>query len=179
MSITGEPTARRQCSVSVRRSHRGLYHHGLFGGLHQRERTGRGCHIDLAMFDALLSMMDDGDGRTSRRPCASRVGNRQPLSDRSEHSHRRRPHRVCSAERETVRAVLRRIGARSSGDHASNRTPSEPQTRRSRTASTMVNARSTRDASPHCQRGLPPPPSMTSAAVDSEHTVSGIVPSGT
>jgi CoA:oxalate CoA-transferase len=60
---------------------------GLYGAwavssaLYGRERTGRGCHIDLAMFDALLSMLPTGVSRylaTGEVP--RRVGNRHPLS---------------------------------------------------------------------------------------------------
>ena len=60
---------------------------GLYGAwavssaLYGRERTGRGCHIDLAMFDALLSMLPTGVSRylaTGEVPL--RVGNRHPLS---------------------------------------------------------------------------------------------------
>lgn len=60
---------------------------GLYGAwavtaaLWQRERTGRGCHIDLAMFDALLSLLPTGACRylaTGHVPL--RAGNRHPLS---------------------------------------------------------------------------------------------------
>ncbi|QEN90370.1 CoA transferase [Labrys sp. KNU-23] len=60
---------------------------GLYGAwavtaaLWQRERTGRGCHIDLAMFDALLSLLPTGACRylaTGHVPM--RAGNRHPLS---------------------------------------------------------------------------------------------------
>jgi CoA:oxalate CoA-transferase len=53
----------------------------ILAALHQRERTGKGCHIDLAMFDALLSMMPTATCRyvtTGKVP--ERVGNRHPLS---------------------------------------------------------------------------------------------------
>ena len=53
----------------------------ILAALHQRERTGRGCLIDLAMFDALLSMMPTATCRyvaTGKVP--ERVGNRHPLS---------------------------------------------------------------------------------------------------
>jgi len=53
----------------------------ILASLHQRERTGEGCHIDLAMFDSLLSMMPTATCRyvaTGNVP--HRVGNRHPLS---------------------------------------------------------------------------------------------------
>lgn len=53
----------------------------ILAALHQRERTGRGCRIDLAMFDSLLSMMPTATCRyiaTGKVP--QRVGNRHPLS---------------------------------------------------------------------------------------------------
>lgn len=53
----------------------------ILAALHQRERTGRGCQIDLAMFDSLLSMMPTATCRylaTGKVP--ERVGNRHPLS---------------------------------------------------------------------------------------------------
>jgi len=53
----------------------------ILAALHQRERTGRGCHIDLAVFDALMSMMPTATCRyvtTGKVP--ERVGNRHPLS---------------------------------------------------------------------------------------------------
>jgi len=60
---------------------------GLYGSwavtsaLWQRERTGRGCHIDLAMFDALLSLLPTGACRHfASGEVPGRVGNRHPLS---------------------------------------------------------------------------------------------------
>ena len=60
---------------------------GLYGAwavtaaLWQRERTGRGCHIDLAMFDALLSLLPTGACRyLATGAVPMRVGNRHPLS---------------------------------------------------------------------------------------------------
>jgi CoA:oxalate CoA-transferase len=53
----------------------------ILAALHQRERTGEGCSIDLAMFDSLLSMMPTATCRyiaTGKVP--HRVGNRHALS---------------------------------------------------------------------------------------------------
>jgi CoA:oxalate CoA-transferase len=53
----------------------------ILAALHQRERTGEGCAIDLAMFDSLLSMMPTATCRyiaTGKVP--HRVGNRHALS---------------------------------------------------------------------------------------------------
>lgn len=53
----------------------------ILAALHQRERSGEGCQIDLAMFDSLLSMMPTSTCRyiaTGKVP--HRVGNRHPLS---------------------------------------------------------------------------------------------------
>jgi CoA:oxalate CoA-transferase len=60
---------------------------GLYGAwavttaLWQRERANRGCHIDLAMFDALLSMLPTAVCRyAATGEVPQRVGNRHPLS---------------------------------------------------------------------------------------------------
>jgi len=60
---------------------------GLYGAwavssaLVGRARTGRGCHVDLAMFDALLSMLPTGAARyLATGAVPGRVGNRHPLS---------------------------------------------------------------------------------------------------
>ena len=60
---------------------------GVFGAwslssaLYARERTGRGTHIDLAMFDALVSMLPTAVCRYRGTGVApQRVGNRHPLS---------------------------------------------------------------------------------------------------
>lgn len=83
MSITGEPDgAPTMVGEAFGDLTAGLYASwAILAGLHQRERTGRGCHIDLAMFDALLSMMPTATCRyvtTGQVP--QRVGNRHPLS---------------------------------------------------------------------------------------------------
>jgi CoA:oxalate CoA-transferase len=83
MSITGEPDG----PPTMLGEAFGDLTAGLFGSwailaaLHQRERTGAGCHVDLAMFDALLSMMPTATCRyvtTGKVP--ERVGNRHALS---------------------------------------------------------------------------------------------------
>jgi CoA:oxalate CoA-transferase len=60
---------------------------GLYGAwalssaLYAREKTGKGCHIDLAMFDALLSLLPTGVSRyVATGAVPKRVGNRHPLS---------------------------------------------------------------------------------------------------
>jgi CoA:oxalate CoA-transferase len=83
MSITGDPAG----PPTLVGESIGDLTAGLFGSwaivaaLFQRERSGAGCRIDLAMFDALLSMMPIATCRylaTGKVP--QRVGNRHPLS---------------------------------------------------------------------------------------------------
>jgi CoA:oxalate CoA-transferase len=83
MSITGDPSG----PPTLVGESIGDLTAGLFGSwailaaLFQRERSGAGCRIDLAMFDALLSMMPIATCRylaTGKVP--QRVGNRHPLS---------------------------------------------------------------------------------------------------
>ena len=83
MSITGDPAG----PPTLVGESIGDLAAGLFGSwailaaLYQRERTGTGCRIDLAMFDALLSMMPIATTRylaTGKVP--ERVGNRHALS---------------------------------------------------------------------------------------------------
>jgi CoA:oxalate CoA-transferase len=83
MSITGEPDG----PPTMLGEAFGDLTAGLFGSwailaaLHQRERTGAGCHIDLAMFDALLSMMPTATCRyVTSGKAPERVGNRHALS---------------------------------------------------------------------------------------------------
>lgn len=53
----------------------------ILAALHQRERSGRGSRIDLAMFDSLLSMMPTATCRyIATGAVPHRVGNRHPLS---------------------------------------------------------------------------------------------------
>lgn len=83
MSITGEPDG----PPTMMGEAFGDLTAGLFASwailaaLHQRERTGRGCRIDLAMFDALLSMMPTATCRyVASGKVPARVGNRHALS---------------------------------------------------------------------------------------------------
>jgi CoA:oxalate CoA-transferase len=83
MSITGEPDGPpTMLGEAFGDLTAGLFASwAILAALHQRERTGQGCHIDLAMFDALLSMMPTATCRyvtTGKVP--ERVGNRHALS---------------------------------------------------------------------------------------------------
>jgi len=83
MSITGEPDGPpTMVGEAFGDLTAGLYASwAILAALHQRERTGRGCRIDLAMFDALLSMMPTATCRyVSTGQVPERVGNRHPLS---------------------------------------------------------------------------------------------------
>jgi CoA:oxalate CoA-transferase len=83
MTITGEPDgAPTMIGEAFGDLTAGLFASwAILAALHQRERTGEGCQIDLAMFDSLLSMMPTATCRyiaTGNVP--HRVGNRHPLS---------------------------------------------------------------------------------------------------
>jgi CoA:oxalate CoA-transferase len=83
MSITGDPDGPPTLvGESIGDLAAGLYGSwAILAALLQRERTGAGCRIDLAMFDALLSMMPIATCRylaTGKVP--ERVGNRHALS---------------------------------------------------------------------------------------------------
>ena len=83
MSITGDPEGPPTLvGEAIGDLTAGLYGSwAILAALFQRERTGAGCHIDLAMFDALLSLMPTATCRyiaTGKVP--ERVGNRHPLS---------------------------------------------------------------------------------------------------
>lgn len=83
MSITGDPAGDPTLvGDSIADVTSGLYGAwAISTALWHRERTGRGCRIDLAMFDALLSLMPTAACRylaTGEIP--RRVGNRHPLS---------------------------------------------------------------------------------------------------
>lgn len=83
MSVTGDPAGPPTLvGESIGDLTAGLYGSwAILAALFQRERTGAGCRIDLAMFDALLSMMPIATTRylaTGKVP--ERVGNRHPLS---------------------------------------------------------------------------------------------------
>jgi CoA:oxalate CoA-transferase len=83
MSITGDPAGPpTHVGESIGDLTAGLFGSwAILAALYQRERTGAGCRIDLAMFDALLSMMPIATTRylaTGKVP--ERVGNRHALS---------------------------------------------------------------------------------------------------
>lgn len=83
MSITGDPDGPpTMVGEAFGDLTAGLYASwAILAALHQRQRTGRGCQIDLAMFDALLSMMPTATCRyVSTGQVPERVGNRHPLS---------------------------------------------------------------------------------------------------
>ncbi len=58
MSITGEPDGQPQKSgVAITDIYTGIYSvAGILAALHQRERTGRGQHIDMALLDVAVSV---------------------------------------------------------------------------------------------------------------------------
>ncbi|MDQ1647607.1 MAG: CoA:oxalate CoA-transferase [Cryptosporangiaceae bacterium] len=60
MSITGEPDGPPvRPGTSIADLAAGLYGFGaVLAALHARERTGRGCHVDVAMFDATVSLLE-------------------------------------------------------------------------------------------------------------------------
>ena len=83
MSVTGTPDGPpMMVGEAIGDLIAGLYGSWAVGAaLWQRERTGKGCHIDLAMYDALLALLPTGVCRylaTGQAP--QRVGNRHPLS---------------------------------------------------------------------------------------------------
>ena len=83
MTINGDPAGPPTLvGESIGDVAAGLYGSwAIIAGLYQRERTGAGCRIDLAMFDALLAMMPLATTRylaTGEVP--QRVGNRHALS---------------------------------------------------------------------------------------------------
>lgn len=83
MSINGEPDGQPTLvGEAIADVGAGLYGAwAIATALWQRERTGRGCHIDLAMFDALLSLLPTVACRylaTGEVP--QRMGNRHALS---------------------------------------------------------------------------------------------------
>ena len=83
MSINGDPAGPPMLvGESIGDVAAGLYGSwAILAALYQRERTGAGCRVDLAMFDALLAMMPLATTRylaTGNVP--QRVGNRHALS---------------------------------------------------------------------------------------------------
>jgi CoA:oxalate CoA-transferase len=83
MSITGEPDGPpTMLGEAFGDLTAGLFASwAILAALHQRHATGRGCRIDLAMFDALLAMMPTATCRyLSTGEIPKRVGNRHALS---------------------------------------------------------------------------------------------------
>ncbi|MBM1175271.1 CaiB/BaiF CoA transferase family protein [Microvirga arabica] len=83
MSLTGDPDGPPvMVGEAIADLVAGLYGSwAVTSALWQREQTGRGCYIDLAMFDALLSLLPTGACRhLASGEIPQRVGNRHPLS---------------------------------------------------------------------------------------------------
>ncbi|WP_167382489.1 CaiB/BaiF CoA transferase family protein [Bordetella genomosp. 6] len=83
MSLTGEPDgAPTLIGESVGDICAGMFAAwGVMAALYDRERTGRGRHVDVAMFDALLAMQPTALAQyLFGGPAPARVGNRHPLS---------------------------------------------------------------------------------------------------
>ncbi len=83
MSITGDPDGPpTMVGEAFGDLTAGLYASwAILAALRQRDLTGQGCHIDLAMFDTLLSMMPTATCRyVTSGKVPERVGNRHPLS---------------------------------------------------------------------------------------------------
>ena len=60
LSVTGTPSQPSRVGVSIADIAAGMYaFSGILAALYQRERTGRGTHLDVAMFDALLEWMSE------------------------------------------------------------------------------------------------------------------------
>jgi CoA:oxalate CoA-transferase len=83
MSITGQadgpPTAVGESMADVATGMFGAF--AITSALYQRERSGRGTHIDLAMFDSLLAMQTTALSRLFAAGTApGRVGNRHPVT---------------------------------------------------------------------------------------------------
>ena len=81
MSVTGEPGgAPLRPGASLGDSIPGLFAAlGILAALHQRERTGQGQHLDIAMLDSLVTMMENSFSRyfaTGETPGA--LGSRHP-----------------------------------------------------------------------------------------------------
>jgi CoA:oxalate CoA-transferase len=81
MSLTGEPGgAPMKAGTSVADLAGGLYATiGIAAALYQREKTGVGLRVDIAMLDSLLSLLEHGIMRyaaTGEVPCP--IGNRHP-----------------------------------------------------------------------------------------------------
>ncbi|WP_192484704.1 MULTISPECIES: CaiB/BaiF CoA transferase family protein [Cysteiniphilum] len=81
MSVTGEPDGPPiKAGPSVSDMLAGVYcFSAITTALYQREKTGKGCQIDIAMFDAMLSFLESdvvSDKMLHKIP--SRIGNKHP-----------------------------------------------------------------------------------------------------
>ena len=81
MSVTGEPTTQPQkVGVAVTDIYTGIYAStGILAALHQREKTGKGQMVDMALFDvALATMANQAMNFLASGKAPSRMGNAHP-----------------------------------------------------------------------------------------------------
>ncbi len=81
MSVTGEPSTQPQkVGVAVTDIYTGIYATtGILAALHQRNATGRGQHVDMALFDvALATMANQGMNYLASGKAPTRMGNAHP-----------------------------------------------------------------------------------------------------
>lgn len=81
MSVTGEPTTQPQkVGVAVTDIYTGIYAStGILAALHQREKTGKGQLVDMALFDvALATMANQAMNFLASGKAPSRMGNAHP-----------------------------------------------------------------------------------------------------
>jgi len=81
MSVTGEPSTQPQkVGVAVTDIYTGIYAStGILAALHQREKTGKGQLIDMALFDvALATMANQAMNFLASGKAPSRMGNAHP-----------------------------------------------------------------------------------------------------
>jgi crotonobetainyl-CoA:carnitine CoA-transferase CaiB-like acyl-CoA transferase len=81
MSITGEPDAEPQkVGVAVTDLMTGVYATtAILAALHERGRTGRGCHIDASLFDVQVAMLaNQGANQLMGQQTPRRMGNAHP-----------------------------------------------------------------------------------------------------
>ncbi len=81
MSVTGEPTTQPQkVGVAVTDIYTGIYAStGILAALHQREKTGKGQMVDMALFDvAVATMANQAMNFLASGKAPSRMGNAHP-----------------------------------------------------------------------------------------------------
>jgi crotonobetainyl-CoA:carnitine CoA-transferase CaiB-like acyl-CoA transferase len=81
MSVTGEPSTQPQkVGVAVTDIYTGIYAStGILAALHQREKTGKGQMVDMALFDvALATMANQAMNFLASGKAPSRMGNAHP-----------------------------------------------------------------------------------------------------